>query len=129
MFRWEHRLQRQKNLFMAFNRVIFTDDGSNIGSTVDCRGEPHRHTLHLTCRISLHARRDVKQNNKDKRRDEPAWSQLNFVSLGVGLDGCLHYYCYITLKYNIISHRGSYYCSLTRQETRFCFLIIIRWIY
>ena len=41
--RWDHRL-RIKNLFMTVKRV---PDGSNIGSTVICRGQTHRYTVHL----------------------------------------------------------------------------------
>ena len=38
-----HRLYRE-SLYRVFKRF---PDGSNVGSTVSCQGEPHRYTVHL----------------------------------------------------------------------------------
>ena len=46
--------------------LIGFPNGSNIGSTVSCRGEAHRYTAHLHSSPC----RDTRQNN-DKRHDEP----------------------------------------------------------
>ena len=54
-FRWDHRLQRQKKLFMAFKRV---PDGINskIGSTVSFRGEARSPPLYYTLiLITMHS--------------------------------------------------------------------------
>ena len=48
-------------------------DGSNIGSTVQCRGETHRYAVHL----QQSPCRDTRQN-KDERHDEPGYSSILF---------------------------------------------------
>ena len=83
---------------MAFNRV--PRYGSNIGSKISYRGETHRYT----------------KRNKDKGHDEPKYSSFFFIGSRIGWVSVLFLY------YHIISRQASY--RLTRQETRFCFLII-----
>ena len=58
-FRWDLRLQRQKkNSSWHLNGFL---DGSNIGSTVLCRGEAHRYTVHLLIAMQGH---QTKNKNK-----------------------------------------------------------------
>ena len=58
-----NRVQRQ-NLFMAFKRVPLYY-GSNIGSTVYCRGEAHRYTVPL---FLLSRPRLIRQRYTERRR-------------------------------------------------------------
>ena len=73
----------------------------------------------LYCTLTLlFAMRDTKQN-KDKGHDEPGYSSKISIGSRIGWMSALLYY------YHIINHQASSY-RLARQETRFCFLIIIR---
>ena len=71
--RWDHKLQRQ-NLFMAFNGFL---NGSNIGSTVSCRGETHRYTVHL-----LYINRHAGTPNKTKTKDTMSLDYRSACNIG-----------------------------------------------
>ena len=62
--------------------LIGFPDGSKIGSTVSCRGETHRYTVHLHYS-------PCSGTKQDKTKET--------MSLGVGSDGCQHYYVAILL--------------------------------
>ena len=81
------RIRGCKDKTSSRNLIGFPD-GSNMGSRVSCRRETHRYTVHLhywPCS-------DTKQNKTKET-----------ISVGVGSDGCQHYYVTILLAMNQIT--------------------------
>ena len=64
--------------------------------------------------------RPARTPSKTTTKDTMSLNRFQFFTLGLGSDGV----SIIILVYHIISDEANY--RLTRQETRFCFLIIIR---
>ena len=99
----------------SWHLIGFPDDDSNRGYHVGVK--THRYTVHLHHQSPIAMScRDTEQN-RDKVHDEPGHNSVCYIESRIGWVSALLYY-------HIISHQEGY--RLTRQETRFCFLIIIR---
>ena len=69
---WDHRLQKDKIFSWHLNGC---PDGSKIGSTVKCRGEAHRYTVHLLTLIAMQGHQ--KSFNKLKHCSSTYLNQTN----------------------------------------------------
>ena len=98
-----------KNKASLWYLIGFLDDGSNMGSTVSCQEGPPVVVYNRSPYYTRHKKNTMSLDT----------AQFCYIGSRIGWVSALIYY-------HIISHQAHH--RLTRQETRFCFLIIIRWI-